>query len=135
MYRKRFGQVSPPRVVEFLLFSRRFPRSVRYCLRKAERSLHAITGSPIGTASSSAERALGRLSAELEYGEVREVLDSGLHRWLDDLQLKVNGVGNAIYETFFAAAVAPIEEHLRDEELEARYPTPSTSTFPRTHDG
>lgn len=123
MYRKRFGQVSPPRVVEFLLFSRRFPRSVRYCLRKAERSLHAITGAPIGTASSSAERALGRLAAEVEYADIREVLDAGLHGWLDDLQIKMNGVGSAIYETFFAAATAPADA--KDEELEARYPVES----------
>jgi uncharacterized alpha-E superfamily protein len=123
MYRKRFGQVAPARVVEYLLFSRRFPRSVRYCLRKAERSLHAITGSPIGTASSSAERALGRLAAEVEYADIREVLDSGLHLWLDELQIKMNRVGNAIFETFFAAAVAPIDE--RDAELEARYPVES----------
>jgi uncharacterized alpha-E superfamily protein len=125
MYRKRFGQVAPQKVVEFLLFSRRFPRSVRYCLRKAERSLHAITGVPIGTASSSAERALGRLAAEVEYTDVKEVLGGALHPWLDALQLKLNGVGNAIYETFFAAAVAPIEESLKDEELEARYPVES----------
>lgn len=125
MYRKRFGQVAPQRVVEFLLFSRRFPRSVRYCLRKAERSLHAITGVPIGTASSSAERALGRLAAEVEYGGIDEVLAAGLHLWLDDLQIKMNRVGNAIYETFFAAASAPLDDGLKDEELEARYPVES----------
>lgn len=119
MYRKRFGQVSPARVVEFLLFSRRFPRSVRYCLRKAERSLHAITGVPIGTASTSAERTLGRLSAEVEYGDVREVLDAGLHLWLDALQIKMNKVGDAIHETFFAAAHH--DPARTDEETEARY--------------
>jgi uncharacterized alpha-E superfamily protein len=124
MYRKRFGQVAPQRVIEYLLFSRRFPRSVRYCLRKAERSLHAITGSPIGTASTSAERALGRLAAEVEYGDINEVLNGGLHGWLDELQIKMNRVGNAIFETFFAAAVAPVDDQ-KDQELEARYPVES----------
>lgn len=104
MYRKRFGQIAPPRVVEFLLFSRRFPRSVRYCLRKAERSLHAITGAPLGTAATSAERALGRLAAEVEYGAIEEVLEAGLHEWLDALQIKLNKVGEAIHATFFAAS-------------------------------
>jgi hypothetical protein len=32
-------------------------------------------------------------------------------------------VGNAIYETFFAAAIAPADA--KDEELEARYPVDS----------
>jgi uncharacterized alpha-E superfamily protein len=102
MYRKHFGPIVPARVVEFLIFSRRFPRSVRYCLRKAERSLHAITGGALGTASTPAERAFGRLTAEVEYAEVSEVLESGLHDWSDALQIKMNKVGASIYETFFA---------------------------------
>jgi len=104
MYRKRFGQVAPERVVEFLLFSRRFPRSVRYCLRKAERSLHAITGVPIGTASTAAERAVGRLAAEVEYGDIREVFAEGVHGYVDLLQLKLIRAGAAIRESFFAGA-------------------------------
>ncbi|HUJ76316.1 MAG TPA: alpha-E domain-containing protein, partial [bacterium] len=32
MYRQRFGQISPSRVIEFLLLSAEFPRSVRFCL-------------------------------------------------------------------------------------------------------
>ncbi len=103
MYRKRFGRIAPARVVEFLVFSRRFPRSVRYCLRKAERSLHAITGAPLGTAATSAERTLGRLAAEVEYGAIEEVLETGVHEWLDTLQIKMNKVGAAIQASFFAA--------------------------------
>ena len=68
------------------------------------------------------------LRADLTFSEDRagprgSPLDAGLHGWLDELQIKMNRVGNAIYETFFAAAVAPIEE--RDAELEARYPVES----------
>lgn len=105
MYRKRFGQIAPLRVIEFLLFSQRFPRSVRYCLRKAERSVHAISGTPLGTAQSPAERVLGRLAAQVEFGELAEVMDPGLHEWLDAFQTKLNRAGDAISETFFRVQV------------------------------
>jgi uncharacterized alpha-E superfamily protein len=102
MYRKRFGRIEPARVVEFLLLDRKFPRSVLYCATKAERSLHAITGSTPETASTSAERALGRLRGELEYGDIREIVGGGLHEYLDGFQSRLNRVGDAIHETFFA---------------------------------
>lgn len=103
MYRKRFGQIAPLRVIEFLLLSQRFPRSVRYCLRKAERSVHAISGTPLGTAQSPAERVLGRLAAQVEFAELSEIMDPGLHEWLDAFQSELNRAGDAISETFFRA--------------------------------
>jgi uncharacterized alpha-E superfamily protein len=108
MYRKRFGMIVPRDVVAFLLFDRQFPRSMRYCLRKAERSLHAITGTPLGTHENEAERKLGRLHAELEFGDVNEVLARGLRPYLDGFQGTLNDVGSSIYETFFA--LRPDEE-------------------------
>lgn len=102
MYRKRWGLIVPARVVEFLLLDPQFPRSMRYCVTKAERSLHAITGSAHDTAGTRAERCLGRLRSELEYGDAREVVAAGLHEYLDAFQTKVNDVGEAVHETFFA---------------------------------
>lgn len=102
MYRKRWGLIVPARVIEFLLLDPKFPRSMRYCVTKAERSLHAITGSALDTADTSAEQRLGRLRSELEYGDAREIIGGGLHEYLDAFQTKVNAVGDAVYETFFA---------------------------------
>jgi uncharacterized alpha-E superfamily protein len=102
MYRKRFGLIVPARVVDFLLLDPKFPRSMRYCVSKAERSLHAITGNPTDVASTSAERRLGRLRGELEYGDAREIIAGGLHEYIDAFQKRLNGVGEAVFETFFA---------------------------------
>jgi uncharacterized alpha-E superfamily protein len=101
MYRKHFGRITPARVVEFLLLDRKFPRSVRSCVTKAERSLHAITGTPLESSRTSAELRLGRLRSELEYAEAGEIIRAGLHEHLDALQTKLNGVGDANFETFF----------------------------------
>jgi uncharacterized alpha-E superfamily protein len=102
MYRKRHGMIAFPTVIGFLLLEKGFPRSVRYCLNEAARSLHAITGTPSDAGDSVPERRLGRLSAQYEYASVGEILAEGLHSHLDLLQSNLNDVGGAIYETFFA---------------------------------
>jgi uncharacterized alpha-E superfamily protein len=102
MYRKRHGRIDPVRVAEFLILDREFPRAMRFCVIRAEESLHAITGSPIGTYANLAEQRVGRLRAELDYAHVDEMLSVGMHEFLDRLQLRLNQVGDAVAETFFA---------------------------------
>jgi uncharacterized alpha-E superfamily protein len=102
MYRKRIGRISPEGIVEFLLLDAEFPRAIRYCLHCARECLHDISGTPLNTFRNPAERSLGQLCSELAYAQVKEVLRAGLHEYLDDLQTKVNQVGQAIFDTFFA---------------------------------
>jgi uncharacterized alpha-E superfamily protein len=102
MYRKRFGPIRPDRVADFLMLDREFPRAMHYCLVEAEESLHAISGSPLGTFQNTAEQRLGRLRSELDYAQVDEIIANGLHEFLDTFQAKLNTVGTAIFETFMA---------------------------------
>ena len=124
MYRKRHGGITPNKVVEFLLLDRRFPRTVRYCLSKSERSLHAITGAAVGTWTSPAERELGRLNAELSYADTKEILGRGLHEYIDDLQKRLNYVSESVYATFFAMGT---EEDEEDEGARRSLPPLSTT--------
>jgi len=102
MYRKRHGRISPRDVVEFLLLDREFPRAIQFCLTAARDSLHAISGTPLGTFRYPAERLLGQLCSDLSFAGVDEIIDQGLHEYLDDLQGSVNQIGSGIHETFFA---------------------------------
>jgi uncharacterized alpha-E superfamily protein len=102
MYRKQYHRILPKRVCNFLIFDRYFPRAIHYCVIRAEEALHKITGSQPGTFSNQAERRLGRLRAELDYSDIDEVFDSGLHQYLDSMQGRLNEVDNAIFNTFFA---------------------------------
>ncbi len=103
MYRKQ-GQhrITPMGIAEFLILNREFPRSIRFCLLQVERSLHQITGTPLGTWHNPAERAMGRLTSELDYQTIDDVVQNGLHEFLDGLQIRMNDIGNKIFETFFA---------------------------------
>ena len=102
MYRKRHHHITPNLVVDFLLLDRDFPRSVHHCLIEADESLHAISGTPLGAFRNLAEQHLGQLRAELAYTEVQQILDRGVHEFVDAFQTKLNLVGDGIFATFFA---------------------------------
>jgi uncharacterized alpha-E superfamily protein len=104
MYRKVHGRLTPTQVAQFLLLDRDFPRAVRFCVTRAEQSLLEITGGIRGSFANRAEQRMGRLRAELDYTNIEEIVTSGLHEFIDQLQLTLNGVGNAVSDAFFAVA-------------------------------
>jgi uncharacterized alpha-E superfamily protein len=106
MYRRKYEQITPESVVQFLLLDRNFPRAILYCVIYAESSLHSITGTPAGTFHNEAERRMGRLHAELNYASIEEIIKSGLHEYLDIFQTDLNKVGDAIMDTFLAVSPA-----------------------------
>ncbi|MCY2975881.1 MAG: alpha-E domain-containing protein [Planctomycetota bacterium] len=110
MYRKHYGRLDPKAVVEFLILNRDFPRSIHFCIRRAEQSLLAITGGREGTFANRAEQRLGRMRAALDFVSIDEIMTQGLHEFVDNFQLELNEVGDAIYETFFA--VTPLGERV-----------------------
>jgi uncharacterized alpha-E superfamily protein len=101
MYRQKHGRILPLHIVEFLVFDREFPRSIHYCVGGAEESLHAITGTPVGSYGYLSERLMGPLSAELGVTPVDKVIDNGLHEYLDSLQLKMNAIDDGLVKDFF----------------------------------
>jgi uncharacterized alpha-E superfamily protein len=102
MYRKRHGRLTPRGVVEFLLMDREFPRAIHFCLLAARDSLHAISGTPLGTFRHPPEKLLGQLCSDLAYTAVDEIIAQGLHEYLDEFQTRLNRLGAGILDTFFA---------------------------------
>jgi uncharacterized alpha-E superfamily protein len=85
-----------------LILNAEFPRALRFCLRGAEESLHAITGTAPTTFRNQAERRLGQLRSELDYAQIADIIGRGLHEFIDSFQKNLNVVGDAIHTTFFA---------------------------------
>jgi uncharacterized alpha-E superfamily protein len=102
MYRKRHGRISPGSIVEFLLLDAEFPRSFRYCISLADRALHFITGTPVGTFSCLSEQRLGVLRSELDFAAVEAILSAGLHEFCDASQTRMNTIDECINGDFFA---------------------------------
>ena len=100
-YRRFYGgEIHLEKVVELLLFSHEFPRSIKHCLRRVDEVLHDISGTPTGRYSNSCEKIIGSLLARLSFSGPPEVMSRGLHSFLDDLQIQLNQAGQAIFETY-----------------------------------
>ncbi|MEL7475833.1 MAG: alpha-E domain-containing protein, partial [Cyanobacteria bacterium J06555_12] len=57
---------------------------------------------PVGTWCNGAERALGKLCSELGYIVIADVIEKGLHEFLDGLQSSINTIDDEIYTTFLS---------------------------------
>ena len=92
------GALGAVAVLEFLLMSPLFPRSVLYCVRTAEEELVGL--GPHGQASAPLRR-LGRLRADLEYEQAQDLLSGDLQAFLDRVQEEVWVVADGIAGHFF----------------------------------
>src|SRR5258705_522689 len=61
-----------------------------------------------------AEQELGRLRSELDFTSIADIIHTGLHEFIDEVQLRLNSTGEAIYTTFCAADASA--ERLRYQE-------------------
>ena len=107
MYRKKYGRIEPNQIVEFLVMDREFPRAIHYCLRRADESLHHITGTPMGAFGYSSEQLMGRLRSELDFASVQSIIDQGLHEYLDALQTRISSIGESLVSDFIAPRTQP----------------------------
>jgi uncharacterized alpha-E superfamily protein len=101
MYRKSHHRISPQDVAQFLIFERDFPRSIQFCLIQAEKSLFQITGGIAGRWGNPAERNLGKLRSQIDFMTIEEIMQSGLHEFLDQTEVQINQVGECISQKFF----------------------------------
>ncbi|MBS3940944.1 MAG: alpha-E domain-containing protein [Actinobacteria bacterium] len=97
-YRRRYrASMDPADVVEFLLLEPDLPRSVVFCLSSAMHQLGVLShGAP-----SRAARTLGRVTASLQYRDVGELFELGLHDFLEQVQHRVGEVAEAVADEFF----------------------------------
>ena len=87
----------------FLVLNGEFPRSLAFCVASLDDSVRAIMNE--GSAQTDLHRALGRLRADLTYGEIEVILENGLHEYLDNVQTKLNEIDDLLFENFFALPV------------------------------
>jgi uncharacterized alpha-E superfamily protein len=100
-YQKLYtGVVSPASVAEFLILHESFPRSILFCVDHLDAALHRISGSERTKFANTAERLSGRLLSDLHYATVADIFASGLHQWLDSLQIRLIEVGATMRSQF-----------------------------------
>lgn len=97
-YRKRFGRISPRNVAEFLILDPDFPRSMRSCVNGIQTALKQITGSNLSCPS---EQLCEELNLRLQRVSIHDIIQVGMHEFIDNFQQSLNAVGAAIYHGFF----------------------------------
>jgi len=117
-YKTIYGaDIHPRTIAEFLLMSDNFPRSVLFCVSELNRAIRRISGVTDGHFCNDAEKLTGRLLAELQFSTVDEVFDSGLHKYLDDVQTKLNNIGFALFRAYiFQPFEHPDAQHMVQQE-------------------
>jgi len=101
MYRRHYGKILPINITEFLILEREFPRSILFCLQKAEFSLRKISGNQSSGFANNAEKKLGSLRSDLEFADINDIFTGGLHEYLDDLQKVISEISNSVYDSYF----------------------------------
>lgn len=101
MYRKRFHAITVRRVAEFLVRDSEFPRSCRYCVGQALESLRAIIANGQARETNVAQEKLSHLKNHLDQLDMRAIIDSGMHEFIDDFQQRLNAAGDAIFHAYF----------------------------------
>jgi uncharacterized alpha-E superfamily protein len=97
--------VSEERAAEFLLIDHMFPRSIAYNLSRAERIISDLDPEAQRRSPAAQARfALGRARSDLEYRQVREILDD-LPARMKEVQVACAEASNLISERFFQPAV------------------------------
>jgi len=102
-YVRRHGaSFEPFSIAEKLIRSGEFPRAALYCLRTCATSVDRIAGT-----SGTPQRVLGRLCADLEYGDVDDVSGTGVAATLRELLAGINRAGDAVAKGFFSTRAVP----------------------------
>jgi len=114
----------PRKIIEYLLLDETLPRSVASCIAEVHTALLALCGTGVGAQMPEPVRHAGRLRADLAYTTVEEVLATGLHDFIDDLQTRLNQIGDSIFRTFVLHA-----NELPEEEEPENVMTPALGAY------
>lgn len=102
-YRKVYRDViTPDRVAELLILRDDMPRSLLASLNEVCANLEYVRNDY----SADTEKRAGKLRSELLYGDISDILDTGLHAYLTNFLERVNDLGNRISEDFLVPLTA-----------------------------
>jgi uncharacterized alpha-E superfamily protein len=97
IYRKVYRDViAPSRVAELLVLRNDMPRSLLNCMNEVCLNLEMVRNSR----SRETERRAGLLRAELQHGRIEDILQMGLHTFLNAFLARVNDLGGRISQDF-----------------------------------
>ena len=78
-----------------------FPRSLRFCLHEVDHALHRLSGAPVGTFATSAERESGRICSSLDFAGAADLAREGTANVAERITASIDELGSAITSAYF----------------------------------
>ena len=94
------ADLTPDRILEFLLLDEKFPHSLRFSIDSLQCALEAIQGDSGRNRAEPLRRLAGRLQASLNYSSVDEVLSQDVVAYLRGIQVQCRAIHETIYELY-----------------------------------
>jgi uncharacterized alpha-E superfamily protein len=104
--------ILPKKVAEFLIFSNTFPRSIMSCMRHLDEDLHRLSGKERREYRSNEERSFGKLLSDLNFLTIDEILNSGLHQFLEKVQATLDQLDDHIYQEYMYHPPVDLESEI-----------------------
>ena len=103
IYRKVYrDRITPARVAELLVLREDMPRSLHRCVNELVTHLSAVANEQSGETL----RRAGALQARLRYGLIDQILEQGVHEFLDGFLLRIRDLGGRIAQDFLVSAAS-----------------------------
>jgi uncharacterized alpha-E superfamily protein len=94
------ADITPDRILEFLLLDEEFPHSIRFSIDTLQNALEAIHGEGGESRAAPLRRLVGRLQASLNYSSVDEILHGDVVGYLRGIQFQCRSIHDMIYELY-----------------------------------
>ena len=94
------ADLTPDRVLEFLLLNRDFPHAIRYCIDGAHEATEAIQRAGGRRSPEDLKASIGRLHAMLEFTSIREILHGDPAAFLHDIREQCLRIHELIYRHY-----------------------------------
>lgn len=94
------ADLTPDRILEFILLDAEFPHSLRFSIDSLQCALQAIQHRSGKTRAEELNRISGRLSASLGFASVDEILVGDVVGYLRGIQLQCQGIHETIYHLY-----------------------------------
>jgi uncharacterized alpha-E superfamily protein len=94
------ADLTPDRILEFLLLDQEFPHSVRFSIDTLQDALEAIHGEGGKSRAEPLRRLTGRLQSSLNYSSVDEILNGDIVAYLHGIQFQCRAIHEMIYQLY-----------------------------------
>jgi len=99
------ADLTPDRILEFLLLDAEFPHSLRFAIDNLQHALETIEGESGRSRAEPLRRLSGRLQAMLSYSSVDEILTGDVVAYLRGIQIECRAIHEAIYNLYIDYSV------------------------------